>query len=76
MHFKQGARKSRGVIHLIGWAACQKCSCSAAILRWPAQEPLTEAGEELDTVDIGKQLERVKWFLWHGNVGRALDTIG
>src|SRR5271167_3000953 len=40
-----------------------------------AQEPLTEAGEELDTVDIGKQLERVKWFLWHGNVVRALDTI-
>ena len=40
-----------------------------------AQEPLTEPGEELDTVDIGKQLERVKWFLWHGNVGRALDTI-
>jgi hypothetical protein len=21
---------------------------------------------ELETVDIGKQLERVKWFLWHG----------
>ena len=40
-----------------------------------AQEALTEAGEELDTVDIGKQLERVKWFLWHGNVVRALDTI-
>jgi hypothetical protein len=40
-----------------------------------AQEPLTAAGEELDTVDIGKQLERVKWFLWHGNVVRALDTI-
>jgi hypothetical protein len=40
-----------------------------------AQEPLTAAGEELDTVDVGKQLERVKWFLWHGNVGRARDTI-
>ena len=40
-----------------------------------AQEPLTEAGEELDTVDIGKQLERVKWFLWHGNVAGALHTI-
>ena len=40
-----------------------------------AQEPLTEAGEELDTVDIGKQLERVKWFLWHGNVVRALETV-
>ena len=33
-----------------------------------AQEPLTEEDEELDTVDIGKQLERVKWFLWYGNV--------
>jgi hypothetical protein len=26
-------------------------------------------------VDIGKQFERVKWFLWHGNVAGALDTI-
>ena len=40
-----------------------------------AQEPLTEPGQELDTVDIGKQLERVKWFLWHGDVARALNTI-
>ena len=24
---------------------------------------------------MGKELERVKWFLWHGNVVRALDTI-
>ena len=40
-----------------------------------AQESFTEAGEELDTVEIGKQLERVKWFLWHGNVLRALDTM-
>ena len=39
------------------------------------EEPLTEAGEELDRVDIGKQFERVKWFLWHGNVAGALDTI-
>jgi hypothetical protein len=30
---------------------------------------------ELGAVDIGKELERVKWFLWHGNVVRALDTI-
>ena len=40
-----------------------------------AQEPLTEADEELDTVGIGKQLERVKWFLWYGNVVGAQDTI-
>jgi hypothetical protein len=35
----------------------------------------TEDAEEEDPVDIGKELERVKWFLWHGNVVRALDTI-
>jgi hypothetical protein len=29
----------------------------------------------VDAGDIGKQLERVKWFLWHGNVPRALETI-
>jgi hypothetical protein len=23
-----------------------------------------------------KELERIKWFLWHGNVFRALDTMG
>src|SRR5260370_40759657 len=40
-----------------------------------AQEVLTEANEELESVDIGKQFERVKWFLWHGNVAGALDTI-
>src|SRR5271165_5213681 len=39
------------------------------------QEPITEVDEELDRVDIGKQFERVKWFLWHGNVAGALDTI-
>jgi hypothetical protein len=39
------------------------------------QEPLTEADEELDRVDIGKELERAKWSLWHGNVAGTLDTI-
>src|ERR1700674_2244935 len=34
-----------------------------------------DAAEELDTVDVGKELERMKWFLWHGNVVRALDAI-
>ena len=29
--------------------------------------PAEDAEEELDTVDIGKELERVKWFLWHGS---------
>jgi hypothetical protein len=42
----------------------------------PAAELPAEAPEEtLEAVDIGMQLERVKWFLWHGNVGRALETL-
>jgi hypothetical protein len=42
----------------------------------PAAEPPAEAPEEtLDAGEIGKQLERVKWFLWHGNVQEALETI-
>ncbi|MBV8398292.1 MAG: ISKra4 family transposase [Acetobacteraceae bacterium] len=43
----------------------------------PAAPP-EEASEEtldLDAGEIGKQLERVKWFLWHGNAPRALETI-
>ena len=27
------------------------------------------------TADTQKQLERIKWYLWHGNVFRALQTI-
>src|SRR2546421_2591719 len=41
----------------------------------PAEPPAPATEETLETVDIGKQLERVKWFLWHGNVERALETI-
>jgi hypothetical protein len=26
--------------------------------------------------DLARQLERLKWFLWHGNVFRALQTVG
>ena len=25
--------------------------------------------------EVGTQLERLKWFCWHGNVYRALQTI-
>ena len=42
----------------------------------PAAELPAEAPEEtLEAGDIGKQLERVKWFLWHGTVGRALVPV-
>jgi hypothetical protein len=32
--------------------------------------------EEDDVVDVASELERIKRFLWHGNVYRALQTIG
>jgi len=32
------------------------------------------AGADLATA-VGKDLERLKWFLWHGNVFRSLQTI-
>jgi hypothetical protein len=35
-----------------------------------------EEEEEEDLVDVGVELERIKRFLWHGNVYRALQTIG
>jgi hypothetical protein len=41
----------------------------------PAGLPEEAAEETVDAGDIGKQLERVKWFLWHGHVQRALETI-
>ena len=42
----------------------------------PAAELPAETPEEtLEAVGISKQLEPVKWFLWHGNVPRALETL-
>jgi hypothetical protein len=31
--------------------------------------------EDFHDVDVTRELERLKWFLWHGNVFRALETI-
>jgi hypothetical protein len=44
------------------------------------QVPLEPAGDEeeevrLDVADLQKQLEGLKWRLWHGNVYRALQII-
>jgi hypothetical protein len=40
----------------------------------PDLEPSVETATNLAT-EIGKGLERLKWFLWHGNVFRALQTV-
>jgi len=40
----------------------------------PAEETPDEPPTDLAS-DIGTQLQRLKWFCWHGNVFRALQTI-
>jgi hypothetical protein len=41
-----------------------------------AQAPLTETDVKLDAVDIGKELERVKWLLWLSSVEIKPATKG
>ena len=33
------------------------------------------SNEQFEDIDIEKNLERVKWYLWHGNVFRALQVL-
>ncbi|MGH3869671.1 MAG: hypothetical protein ACRDQ4_26930 [Pseudonocardiaceae bacterium] len=40
----------------------------------PDLEPSVETATKLIT-EIGTGLKRLKWFLWHGNVFRALQTV-
>jgi len=40
----------------------------------PADPDRAPPPEGLAT-NVGKELERIKWFLWHGNVFRALQTV-
>ncbi len=47
-------------------------------LRPPPPDPDLELSAETATnliTEIGKSLERLKWFLWHGNVFNALQTV-
>jgi hypothetical protein len=50
----------------------------AKSLQPPPPDPDLELSVETATkliTEIGKGLERLKWFLWHGNVFRALQTV-
>ena len=40
----------------------------------PPDPEFPNAGADAIT-EIGRNLERLKWFLWHGNVFRALQTV-
>ncbi len=49
----------------------------AKSLRCPPPDPDLPSSPPVDlATDVGTQLESLKWFLWHGNVFRALQTIG
>ena len=37
--------------------------------------PPPDDGEKPIEVDVAGELQRLKWFLWHGNVFRALQTV-
>lgn len=57
--------------HLLDWF---HITMRLTVLRQQLKELCTAApDQELDTLDT--RLERVKWFLWHGNVLRALEVI-
>ena len=46
-------------------------------LRSPPPDPDLPSSPPVDlATDLGKQLKRLKWFLWHGNVFRALQITG
>jgi hypothetical protein len=57
--------------HLLDWF---HVTMRLTVLRQQLKELCTAAPEqELETLDA--KLERVKWFLWHGNVFRALQVV-
>jgi hypothetical protein len=41
----------------------------------PPRRANDDEEEDFPDVDVARELERLKWFLWHGNVCRALETI-
>ncbi|MGH3686303.1 MAG: hypothetical protein ACRDSM_14875 [Pseudonocardiaceae bacterium] len=49
----------------------------AKSLRSPPLDPNLPSSPPVDlAADVAKQLENLKWFLWHGNVFRALQITG
>ena len=56
--------------HLLDWF---HLTMRLTVMRQKAKG-LGVAGTELREIAL-KELERIKWFLWHGNVFRALETM-
>lgn len=68
--------------HLLDWfhitMRITVMTTMAKSLQPPPPDPDLELSVETATkliTEIGEGLERLKWFLWHGNVFRALQTV-
>jgi len=57
--------------HLLDWF---HVTMRISVLRHQLKE-LMAAAADLDLAKLDGELERVKWYLWHGNVFRALQVI-
>jgi hypothetical protein len=57
--------------HLLDWFhISMRVTVMGQMAKGLAPREVTEAGS-----DVERQLERVKWYLWHGNVFRALQGL-
>lgn len=64
--------------HLLDWFhVTMRITVLGQLAKGLRAPPLRDEDDEEDfpDVDVARELERLKWFLWHGNVFRALETI-
>jgi hypothetical protein len=66
--------------HLLDWfhitMRITVMTTMAKSLRPSPPDPEFPAAEAIDpAAEVGAELKRLKWFLWHGNVFRALQTV-
>jgi hypothetical protein len=66
--------------HLLDWfhitMRITVMTTMAKSLRPSPPDPEFPAAEATDpAAEVGAELKRLKWFLWHGNVFRALQTV-
>ena len=45
-------------------------------MRLTVMNQIARGLEDKVGAEASRQLERLKWFLWHGNVFRALQVVG
>ena len=57
--------------HLLDWF---QITMRLTVLRQQLKELITVAPDQ-DLEQLDDELERVKWYLWHGNVFRALQVL-